>query len=195
MMNTLNPESMFRALSPRAIARIIAVIFTIVLLIAFNVSHRSDRAPLQNDFDVWLQSTKQTISQSIETAPPVTVALVSDRPEFKADWKISLLDGGDPQRVVRLLDLAQEANIFSRSTSRDTLSVRLTISDGTREFVAALSPNEISSNVEAGNLIKLFQLYALETPRNEPLARRGVATAATEEASPAKADSLQRENQ
>lgn len=150
----------------RTVARIVVVIVAMAMFIVFNASFRSDRAPLQHDFDSWLQSTKTTIATSIETAPPVSVSLWSDRPEFAAHWRIALAEGGDPERLVRILDLAKEANIFSKATSREAQPLRLTVSDGSREFIATLSPSDINGDVATGNLIRLFQLYAVEMPED-----------------------------
>lgn len=152
------------SLSTRTVARIVVVVVAAIIFILFNASFRSERAPLQNDFDSWLQSTKKTIATSIETAPPIVVALRSERPEFAADWSMSLAAGTDPERLMRLLDLAREANIFSKATSREEKPLRLSVTDGSREFVATLSPSDITNDVATGNLIRLFQLYAVEMP-------------------------------
>ena len=152
----------------RTFARIVVVIVAITIFIVFNASFRSERAPLQNDFDSWLKSTKEKITTSIESAPPVAVTLRSERPEFAAHWRIALTEGGDPERLVRILDLAREANIFSKATSRELQPLRLTVTDGSREFVATLSPSDVNGDVATGNLIRLFQLYAVEMPEDMP---------------------------
>ncbi|MFM1847771.1 MAG: hypothetical protein RL417_1245 [Pseudomonadota bacterium] len=186
-MQTLLSLSSPANLSKRGLARLVVLVLTGAILVLFNASYRSERAPLQNDFDSWLQSTKETIATSLETAPQISVSLISQHPDFKADWRISLNQGGDPERLVRILDLAKEANVFSRSRSEDRNALRFLVSDGSREFATSLSPSDIGANVEAGNLIRLFQLYAVEMPEADKMAKLEGGSH-TREAAPAAAE-------
>lgn len=163
-MNFPVPAISPRTLSTRMVARLIVIIVATILFIAFNASVRSERAPLQHEFDSWLQLTRETLATSTETAPPVTIALSSERPELVADWRISLAEGGNVEQLLRILDLAREANVFSKTASLDSQPLRLSVTDGSREFVATLSPGDIAGDVATGNLIRLFKLYALERP-------------------------------
>lgn len=165
-MNFSVPAISPRTVSTRTVARLIVIIVAAILFIVFNASVRSERAPLQHEFDSWLQLTRETIATSTETAPPVTISLSSERPELVADWRISLAEGGDVAELLRILDLAREANIFSKTASRESQPLRLSVTDGSREFVAALSPSDIAGDVAMGNLIRLFKLYAIERPRS-----------------------------
>jgi len=135
-----------------------------MIFIAFNATYRPHRTPEQNEFEQWLQATKRDLATGGPAAPTVTVALRSDRPDFKADWRLSTAGGAPTDRVVRLLDLASAANIFSRVPSPAPELMRLSVTDGVREFAATLGPGEVTTNVETANLVRLFQLYAVESP-------------------------------
>jgi hypothetical protein len=67
-------------------------------------------------------------------------------------------------RVVRLLDLANVANVFSKGAAPAPDLMRLSVTDGAREFTATFGPSDVTANVETANLVRLFQLYAVESP-------------------------------
>lgn len=151
-------------ITTRTWLRLMLAIAVAILFIAFNAAYRSERSPAQNDFDSWLQTTRRDLQSGGTTTPPVIVALHSSRPDFKADWRLSISGGDSTERIIRLLDLANAANVFSRGDSPAPDLMRLSVTDGQREFAATFGPTEVSTDVATANLVRLFQIYAAEAP-------------------------------
>ena len=78
----------------------------------------------------------------------------------KFSWNLSTTEGSErTEQVLRLLRLAREGELFSRSDKESGVIV-LKVGQGEKSFETQLTEDFISSNPQAGNFVKLFELFA-----------------------------------
>ncbi|MCB0310228.1 MAG: hypothetical protein KDD42_03270, partial [Bdellovibrionales bacterium] len=101
-------------------------------------------------------------------SPPIRIKLYSNSPENQVDYTLSSsasLESGE--NVFRILRITREANLFTETdwneaTERDGLA--LLINSGDQEFKTYIEQSDVQKNVKLKTLLKLFQVYARETP-------------------------------
>lgn len=147
-------------------ARIVVALAAIALFFVINSNHSSPKHPRQMDFEKWLSRVESPSStpQSKLQEHPIRVSLSSDYPEFQADWKLVTSGGPSDGRVLRILQLAREGNIFSlgEQLSTATPSIRFTVERDEQKFSSVFSREELGRSLQAQSLVKLFEVYSGE---------------------------------
>jgi hypothetical protein len=134
------------------------------LFLIVNNKSGPQRSALQVAFDGWLHQLKLVLDSEVEQPrPAVKIELQSTYPELQAAWTLTTAGGADLERkVLRLLELTSEANIFSLpAPKRDNGPlVTLVVEEGSHRFMYKFEKTSIDGSVAAQSLFKLFQLYA-----------------------------------
>lgn len=154
----------------KSFARILLVVFTLTLFVFVNRSTEQRKSALQLSYDSWLATVRDTVeSEDASIAKPaLKMELLSTYPELQANWIISSAGNDDNARkIVRLMELASEASLFSfeaSKTAKQSNSLTLSIEGGSRRFDTRFTREAIEQNVKAQSFLKLFELYAAHTP-------------------------------
>lgn len=143
--------------------KFIAIIAAAIVLTVFNATSRPIRTQEQKAFDTWLESMEESLrsgSNDSNSSAPISIKIRSDSSKRKFAWELSTSEGGErTEQVLRILRLAREGDVFSRD-SGDSGEVELNVTQGEKSFSTRLSEDLISRNPQAGNLVKLFELFA-----------------------------------
>ena len=68
-------------------------------------------------------------------------------------------------RILRILNLLRQSNLFSLEEDSEIApqpSLKVLVSDGEKEFEVAIAEKDISHNVSAQSMLKLFQVFSTE---------------------------------
>lgn len=141
--------------------KIAILILTVVFLLLVNPFAESKKGRLQNDFDLWLNASRDTLSKpSLDAPPSLEISLKSDSPSRVFSWQIRA--SADPvvnQKILRLLQQAREANLFDIE-SKSPKEVTLEIRDNGNDFKSSFSFADIKNNIKAAVFLELFEEYA-----------------------------------
>ena len=148
-------------------ARIFVVLAAVVLFYAINSKHPTPKDPRQVEFERWLAPIESAPSplQAKLQEDPIHVALSSDYPEFQADWKLSTTGGPADAHVMRILQLAREGNLFSLGLgvpADASPAIRLNIEREKQKFALLFTREDVTKNLQAQSVLKLFEVYAGE---------------------------------
>ncbi len=135
--------------------------FAAAFLLLVNPFAESTKGRLQNDFDVWLNASRDSLSRPLPDAPPnLEISLKSDSPQRFFSWQIRA--SADPvinQKILRLLQQAREANLFDIE-SKSRKDVTFEIKDNDRGFKTSFGFSDLRENVKAAVFLQLFEEYA-----------------------------------
>ena len=183
----------------RAVCAGITVVLTVSAVFLINFSYHRPKSGEQIRFESWLQDLEQRSldflrvhadqrRKRISPASSVEIGLRSSSPTVPFRWTVrgkSAAPGRTqgssaankeslpppPGRVLRLLTLIREANLFSLSASSQPLEsedVELVVQDGMNVFSTAFNPDDFEGNSAATLLVKLIQLYRDADPLSTP---------------------------
>lgn len=158
---------------------------------------------LQYEFDGWLSKTQGEIESkerilndletteeekkgplpSLEEVPTLQLDLVAASDASTRRFKLEAKSSEEVARALRLLELMQEAKIFSLSNARALKQpgrtiVRLYVMSPGKSFESNFTDVEVEENLQALLLLKLFEEYATskEKLREETLAAGTAST-------------------
>ena len=144
--------------NPRTLWRVLFALFALTLFITFNIVHFSNRSGRQLEFDSWLGQIEQSQNDTQVFSVPVTLSLSSDG---SSSWELRSGSAEQNEQIVRILQLAREARLFEGgSLSASTAGIQFLVKSGEREFRAALKEDAVEQNLQARNLLKLFEIYS-----------------------------------
>jgi len=151
-------------LRSRRVLQVVVGVLAVIALIVFNRSQpREVRTPAQISFDGWLVEFRERVKQARAAAsapPPIVVKLTSPAPGAAPELSFALTTDTFVDKMLRLLELTREANLFSRYPGNDAAKWVFSIEDGASTFAASLSYKAVESDVQAANLLKLLQVYS-----------------------------------
>ena len=143
--------------------KLIAVVIAVVILGIFNATSRPIKSKEQKAFDTWLQSIESSLSphsKELTLNEPISLTISSKSDQRKFSWDLSTIEGGErTEQVLRLLRLAREGELFSRGDNKSGVIV-LKVGQGDKSFETQLTEDFVSRNPQAGNFVKLFELFA-----------------------------------
>jgi len=161
--------------------KILAVLGTLLFMIAFNVSSMRFRSSADARFSEWLTGVRAELLPVADRPArmvPVRLRLFSADPALPIDWSLDLSASEDQpalrERALRILNLVEEANILTpqpaTSTELPAGVLRLTIDDRGQHFEALLQASQLDVNLKARLLVKLFEVFASQSnaPVNQP---------------------------
>ncbi|MBN8548492.1 MAG: hypothetical protein J0M12_04165 [Deltaproteobacteria bacterium] len=148
-------------------AKAVVLIAAAFLFLAINRNQSVPKDPRQVEFETWLTTVESAGPSAQEKLQqqPISIALTSEYPEFLADWKLTSNGSAADARVMRMLQLAREGNLFSLGAATPPNAsplLRLKIERENRIFTVAFTREEIAQNLQAQSLLKLFEVYAGE---------------------------------
>lgn len=151
-------------LRSRRVLQVVVGLLAVIALILFNRSQPTEvRTPAQISFDGWLLEFRERVKQTRAAAsapPPIVVKLTARTPGAPPELSFALTTETFVDEMLRLLELTQEANLFSRYPGNDAARWIFSIEDGASTFAASLSHEAVESDVQAANLLKLLQVYS-----------------------------------
>lgn len=152
---------------------LVAIGFTVMALIAFNLSHPTLKNDLLTSFNEWYQGispklTSATDPQQADLSLRVSVTLsdpsIGGAP---AVWTLptrSLLESTDRDNTARVLQLIRESGIFGLSpmpsSAKKGPSVAVSVRDEQRQFEITIPLDQAQKNIQLQNLMKLMDLYS-----------------------------------
>lgn len=148
-------------------AKLFVTIAAVAMFFAINSNNGVPKDPRQVEFESWLsrvESASAPVQQKLQEHP-IRVALKSDYPEFSADWKLATAGGPNDARVLRILQLAREGNLFSLGHDLPTQTspaIQFSVERDAQKFLVAFTRDELTQNLQAQSLVKLFEVYAGE---------------------------------
>ena len=154
-------------------------IITIIAVVWFSRTHTPPLTELEVGFNTWYEDVQQSLGPigALDGVPNITISLKLAG-SAQAPWTISTKLPGSPattqsrDRVARLLQLTKEGRIFGlsdASTSSD--AVQLEIVGAPKPFKIGFSPDAVHDNIQAQNLLKLFQVYATQPAPSAPIVK------------------------
>jgi hypothetical protein len=162
---------------------LVVIGFTVMAIVAFNLSNPTLKSDLITSFNEWYQGTSQQLQPNADPKVAdlsLTIAVTLFDPAHRSSpstWTLparSLLETDDRDNTARILQLIRESGIFGlapvRSGSRTTPSLAVSVKDARRQFEITIPLKEAQNNIQLQNLMKLMDLYthAPATPNVEP---------------------------
>jgi hypothetical protein len=147
----------------RSTLQIAAVLLGVLALIAFNLGTDRGMSPEQRVFQDWI--TVLESGRFKKELPRIEVVLQGSADEGKFQWRLVSNDRPHYERVMRILELLQEAKPArlqpvgvndAPATTGDIFLI--SVSDSARRFVIPLTRDELARSIQLRNLIKLFEL-------------------------------------
>ena len=144
------------------------VISALIIFLAINSNNSKQRSNTQQSFDTWTKQVRIAI-ESAETSedptkrPAVRMQLVSTYPEMPANWTFTSSGKDEEERkLLRLLDLASNANLFSLPAldAKAEEQITLSIEANTYRFSQKFTLAAVKENVAAQSFLKLFEFYS-----------------------------------
>jgi len=155
----------------------------VIMLVAVNLRGGPAKSSLQAQYEIWLMQKEPELSAPANPEAPdpgISLRLISREKGQEGDYRLAGT-AGDRQKLLRLLQLVREANLFSLSKWKTGMEnwpgISLMISEGERTFRTQFSFEDVEDNLPARNLLKLLQIYSLP-----PSAAAGTAAAELEPA-------------
>jgi hypothetical protein len=152
-------------MSAIAKVRAVVVLVAIALFFVINSGGSVPKDPRQVEFESWLKRI-ESASPPVQTKlqeHPIRVTLSSDYPEFRADWKLETSGTPNDARVLRILQLAREGNLFSLGhdlPNTASPAIHFLVERNGVKFDVRFTREEIDGNLQAHSLFKLFEIYA-----------------------------------
>ncbi len=154
--------------------KILAILGTLLFMIAFNASSVRFRSASDARFSDWLTGVRTELlphADRPDRSVPVRLRLFSADPTLPIDWSLDLTSSeGQPElreKALRILNLVEEANILTPQPSVGAEPpagvLRLTIDDRGNHFEAFLQASELEGNLKARLLVKLFEVFASQS--------------------------------
>jgi hypothetical protein len=138
---------------------------TVVLLYFFNLNLLPLQSQQQYEYEVWLHSIEKQFKRASESKPSIRIRLSSLTPDLKLAWELgSTGEEKDSDNVLGILQLIRATDLFDRTfdykQQEDKKLLKLSIENGSRHFEAQIAGNQLKSDIQIKNLVKLFQIYA-----------------------------------
>lgn len=152
-------------------AKIVVLCVSAVLFVVINEKPLVPKDPRLVAYEDWLKPIERVVSHSSSSPTllqerPIKLRFHSDYPEFQADWTLMTTgDVNNDTRVLRVLQLAREAQIFILSAP-DGYSgprMKLSVERNRNTFEAEFTRAQIEDNLQAHSMIKLLEIYAGQT--------------------------------
>ena len=158
-----------KTITSKALAGL-GILFVVFLFARMLPGARSEN---QQAFDEWLgarekvylAATQRTPSPGAEQVnlPMISLEVVpTDRPTTA---RFALGQGADPERLLRLLRLMRDANIFTLGDKSDQAegagSFTVKVQEGETVFNARFGQDDIEDSVQARTMLKLFEQFAV----------------------------------
>ena len=145
-------------------------IVALLAVVLFTRSHSRPITEKEAAFNTWYESVQQNFiaSSTLDSVPAITLSLKlgSTTP---SPWVVASKIAGSPStpesrdRVARLLQLVKEGRIFGLpEEAARTDAVHLEIAGGPSTFKIDFAPDAVRENIQAQNLLKLFQIFATQ---------------------------------
>jgi hypothetical protein len=164
---------------------LVAALFTLMALVAFNLGSPTIQNNLQTSFNEWYQGVADKLSPTAdlkETDLTLQISIVVKDPSRGATpsaWQLptrSLLDPTDRENTGRVLQLLRESGIFGLSGVRDQANapsvMSVSVKDAQKQFEIAIPLDAVQENIQLLNLLKLLEVYSNTPSASEVLPER-----------------------
>lgn len=136
----------------------------VLALILFNLSIiPKKKTAVQSEFDEFVSTIEPKLHNPALTDTPLPVLVIkADAPERSLHMQLSIGPGSDrtgSEKVVRILEMAKEANLFSMA-NREPGEIQFVIETEKKAFRAAFNSADIDRNSQALAMLKLLQIYS-----------------------------------
>lgn len=148
--------------------RITGIMLVILLLIAANASSTKVRTKSEHQlaYETWLKNTEPAFITETDPKllPILTLKFIGRDEQSTRELKlIPFEDGESKSRVLRILNLAGEAGLFSVKRPAGAAgkpgNVVLTVESPVQNFYTELSEKDLEKNFKAALLLKLFDEF------------------------------------
>lgn len=138
---------------------------SLVFLLLFNLTHTSEsRRSLQRDYDQWFGELEPKLYNPALTGTPLpALAVQVEAPSRQLHLTLALSASQENalrERVLRIMQMAKEANLFSL-TPRRSGEITFAIRSEAQNFSVSFDPGDIEGNAQAQAMLKLLQIYSL----------------------------------
>jgi hypothetical protein len=157
--------------NPRSIKlRISYALASVLCLVVFNLLHTTEqRRTMQRSYDQWFGELEPKLYNPALTGTPLpALAVQVDAPVRKLHLTLALTPTGESplrERVLRIMQMAKEANLFSLQP-RQNGEITFAIRSDAQNFSVSFDPKDIEGNAQAQAMLKLLQIYSV-TPSEE----------------------------
>lgn len=136
-----------------------------VALYAYNRNARPLKTTVQVGYEAWLRKAELSLKNADAEFPDVTIRLASNKASAPLNWELSTHGRpGDTAKLLRILRLIREANVFSAGSSlfdrKSAGPVMVSVSAGAEMFKADMTEEQLSEEPAGPVFLKLFEIYA-----------------------------------
>lgn len=169
-MESTTPRTAYK---PKTAPKLLVAAVLLVMLVAFNIGGRPYKTIAQAEFDGWMLSRQVELHGDkeipAEKLPAIAMHIRNDAVLGTIDWSLSARnDPAAAEKIVRLLDLVETAEMFSlpqAPSDSGSALISIEVIDQQKTFKTQFLKSAIENNTQAELLLKLFQVYALTSPQ------------------------------
>lgn len=162
--------------------KVAAALLTALLIVWFNVNRISGKSRMQEEFEMWL-GTFDRPHLSGENIAGVEVSVKGDATANPPiNWQLATGNEVQNERVLRILQLAREGNLFTRGRKPEPpdsapgrSELDLTVAQGTYRFSTRIPRTELETSPQAMLFLKLFDQFQASM-KQEQAAAASIAT-------------------